>query len=426
MTRQFWVLVHRYVGLFIVLFLLVAGLTGSVLAFYHELDAWLNPENHQVTLQDKPMLDVFKLRDKALALEPHAQVNFVELNRHSGQVYEAYLSPATNPATSKPYELAYQSLRLNSYTGGLIGSRKDEGYWPLSRRNILPFIYALHYSLALGEVGEWLFGIAALIWTLDCFVAFYLTFPIRPHKSKNHDAVRVENPKPRSFWSRWAIAWKIKWRASTFRLNFDLHRAGGLWTWLILFVFAWSSVLFNLGQQVYVPVMQQLFEMSDYKNLPVPDLPQPRPNPVIDFKTAYRTSQRLMAEQAQRKGFQVLEERSISYDPAKGLYNLAIKSGYDLGEFGITQLWLDGNSGAFVANYLPTGQKAGDTVTYWMQTLHMAKIWGLPYKIFVCLMGLVVTMLSVTGLYIWIKKRRTARTKHNKISSDVNMPRLNN
>lgn len=36
--RQFWVWVHRYVGLVMALFLLIAGATGAVLAFYHELD----------------------------------------------------------------------------------------------------------------------------------------------------------------------------------------------------------------------------------------------------------------------------------------------------------------------------------------------------------------------------------------------------
>lgn len=407
MTRHFWVFLHRYAGLYMAFFLTVAGLTGSVLAFFHELDGWLNPENHQVALQDKPMLDVFTLRDKALALEPHAQIKVIEFNRQPGQVYEAYLSPAINPTTGESYELGYQSIRLNPYTAESVGFGKDEGYWPLSRRNILPFIYALHYSLALGEVGLWLFGIAALIWTFDCFVGFYLTFPIRPYNANDHDVVRVEGAKSRNFWSRWAIAWKIKWPASTFRLNFDLHRAGGLWTWLILFVFAWSSVLFNLGQQVYIPVMQQLFEMSDYKNFPVPDLEQPRPDPVMDFRTAFQTGQVLMAEQAQHYGFQVLEKSSLSYDPAKGLYSYVVKSDYDIMDgVGLTIVWIDGNSGALVNHFLPTGQKIGDTITVWLQTLHMARIWGLPYKIFVCLMGVVVAMLSVTGVYIWWKKRR--------------------
>jgi uncharacterized iron-regulated membrane protein len=40
----------------------------------------------------------------------------------------------------------------------------------------------------------------------------------------------------------------------------------------------------------------------------------------------------------------------------------------------------------------------------------MAKIWGLPYKIFVCLMGHIVTLLSVTGVYIWWKNPRARLT----------------
>ena len=36
----------------------------------------------------------------------------------------------------------------------------------------------------------------------------------------------------------------------------------------------------------------------------------------------------------------------------------------------------------------------------------MADVFGLAYRIFVCVLGLVITMLSVTGVYIWWKKRK--------------------
>jgi uncharacterized iron-regulated membrane protein len=49
LARPFWVLVHRYTGLYMAFFLIVAGLTGSVIAFHRELDAWLNPDWHKVT-----------------------------------------------------------------------------------------------------------------------------------------------------------------------------------------------------------------------------------------------------------------------------------------------------------------------------------------------------------------------------------------
>lgn len=41
--RPVLVLLHRYVGLATALFLFLAGLTGSLLAFHHEIDEWLNP-----------------------------------------------------------------------------------------------------------------------------------------------------------------------------------------------------------------------------------------------------------------------------------------------------------------------------------------------------------------------------------------------
>lgn len=41
--QQVFILIHRYVGLVMAVFLVVAGLTGSLITFYHELDAAINP-----------------------------------------------------------------------------------------------------------------------------------------------------------------------------------------------------------------------------------------------------------------------------------------------------------------------------------------------------------------------------------------------
>lgn len=42
--RSFFVLLHRWLGLFIAGFLFVAGLTGAIISWDHELDEWLNPQ----------------------------------------------------------------------------------------------------------------------------------------------------------------------------------------------------------------------------------------------------------------------------------------------------------------------------------------------------------------------------------------------
>lgn len=52
-----------------------------------------------------------------------------------------------------------------------------------------------------------------------------------------------------------------------YRLNFDLHRAGGLWLWLLLLPIAVSSVAMNLPSQVFKPAVSLFspIEPSVYK-----------------------------------------------------------------------------------------------------------------------------------------------------------------
>ena len=69
------------------------------------------------------------------------------------------------------------------------------------------------------------------------------------------------------------------------------------------------------------------------------------------------------------------------------------------------------NTGAQRMLSLPCGQYDGNTVTAWLFALHKANVFGLPYRILVCVLGLTIVMLSVTGIVIWLKKRR-ARQFH--------------
>lgn len=61
---------------------------------------------------------------------------------------------------------------------------------------------------------------------------------------------------------------------------------------------------------------------------------------------------------------------------------------------------------------MPTGQYGGNTVMAWLAALHMGHVFGMPYRIFVCALGLVIVMLSVTGIIIWIRERRVRRLRY--------------
>jgi uncharacterized iron-regulated membrane protein len=277
----------------------------------------------------------------------------------------------------------------------------------------MSFVYRLHYSLALDKAGTVLMGIMALVWTLDCFIGAYLTFP--PKRTSRHHSTKSPSTngaaEKKAWLGRWWPVWKVRWGNGSYKLNFDLHRAGGLWTWAMLFVLAWSSVAFNLAE-VYAPVTKHLLgtQQASAHRSDIPVLVQPEHDPEIPPIVALDIGRRLISAQATRRGFAVEREEWLGYDPSRALYTLVVRSSRDIRERygGNTRLFFDGNSGAFRGLFLPTGEAAGDTFTTWITSLHMAGLWGMPLKIIVCAMGLVTAMLSLTGVILWSRKRRAS------------------
>ena len=60
---------------------------------------------------------------------------------------------------------------------------------------------------------------------------------------------------------------------------------------------------------------------------------------------------------------------------------------------------------------IPGTGSAGDIFLQAQFPLHSGRILGLPGRILISAMGLVVAMLSATGLVIWLRKRRARHLK---------------
>lgn len=385
--RRLWVLLHRWIGLVIAGFLIVAGATGALLAWHHELSAALTPELYHVA-PPRPgasPLDAASLRERVMAQAPGGTIAYLPLNSRPGEAVFLYTEGTVKP-----------ELAADPYTGRVLAR------WSASladgRPAVMPFLYRFHYSLAIGTVGTWAFGIVALLWTLDCFVGAYLTFPAR-------SAPGAPARGPSSWLARWRRAWSVRRSGNAFRLNMDLHRAGGLWLWAMLFVFAWSSVGFNL-QQVHTPVMRAMFAFRDTADLPA--LATPRPEPGLTWRAALERGRALMAEELNAHRLTKRAESGLYHDAATGTFHYSVSSSADRADkrYGATTLAFDADTGAIRHFASPLDERAGDTVTRWMFDLHMAAVWGRPYDVFVTLLGLVVAGLSGTGVFIWWRKRR--------------------
>jgi len=394
-TRRWWVLVHRCAGLFLAAFLIISGLTGAILAFKNEIDARLAPERVHVPARNVPMLDIFTLREKALSLVPNSSIRWVDLYQPDGKPAVFYLEPGVN-GEEPPCKLLY----LDPYTGEEVCRQQNENGWPLTRMNLIPFVFSLHETLLSGHLGTTFLGIVALVWVMDLIVGFFLTLP-RPAAQQGGCPLR---------WvGRWIPSWQVAWSGKTYRFQFSLHRSLGLWLLPMLLIFAVSAVSFNLPQ-VYQPVIKILFGMPDVLG-DLPDVPQGESHPTISWRDAALLGEKFAREQAAAKGWRTRKPdapASLGYHPDKEVYSYECRGEKDVGKYMPTvTVYFDAKTGEFKGSTYASGWHPAVTFTSWIYAIHTRTIGGKAMQFLVCLVGLLIPVISFSGIYLWWRKRKT-------------------
>lgn len=397
-ARLFWTLLHRYAGLFMVAFLVFAGITGIALAFYKELDRTLNPALYFVEERAQHPLAVNALVEKVQAAYPHALINVLMLDRNSGESVRARLSPRIDAVTGNPALLEWTEIFVDPFDGRVLGGR-EWGVFKADWPHLMPFLYKAHYTLYLpGKWGEWLMGIVALVWMLDCFIGFYLTLP----------AGRFGKPAKSSWLRRWLPAWLVKRNASRARLNYDLHRAGGLWVWIVLFALAMSGVFFNLRTELFRPVVNTFSPLREEPAVFLKSLPQSSQPLRLSFEEAIARAELLRSESAKK-----MRLTYVGLMPdSPGIYRVryAEEGRGDVNwRFRYENLYIDGATGALLDTVAYDQGSAGDRFILWQYPLHSGFIFGFWGRVLVAIAGAVTVVLSVTGVVIWLRKRSRLR-----------------
>lgn len=379
MMRNILVLLHRYLGLATAVFLALAGLTGSVLAFHHELDEWLNPQFYQTDSAATARMDGPSLIERLEAEHPQRLVWYLEQPDEPGHSALLATVPRTDPASGRPYPLDPRVFYLDPADGRVLGER-EWGACCFSKENLVPFILEFHYNLSLpGNWGILLMGIVAILWTLDCLVSLWLTLP-----------------RGRPFWRKWGKAWKIKRQ----RLNHDVHRAGGLWLWLLLTPVAVSSVAMNLPAEVFKPVVSLFSEvpLSTYEargRLAKEELGELK----LDYRQAYA----LAREEGDRLGLhEPITELYYSFE-----YNFfGAGFGDHASDEGNAWVFVHGQDGSVIGREIPGVGTLGERFYQLQLPIHGGRILGFPGRVLIAVLGLAIAVLSVTGMVIWWRKQR--------------------
>jgi uncharacterized iron-regulated membrane protein len=377
--------IHRYVGLALVPFLIVLGLTGSIITYDAELERTISPQLFATSRPGDSPLGLAALAQRAEALAPETRLAYII--RRSDQAI-ARMRPRSGTSGPAP-QIDFDQIFLDPFTGAELGRRR-EGDLSQGLINLVPFVYSLHRDLAAGPTGVLILGVISLVWTVDCFLALYLTLPLTLAQ----------------FCRRWFRSWRVRRSNNSFRLNFDLHRAGSLWSWPLLVIFAWSGVMMNLPR-TYDVVTSSLFDYRSLSKVIASAAPRPNETPRLGWSEAEKIGARIMSEQAVLHGFILGRPNSLGYVPSLGAYSYGRASGLDVrGRSSDTGVWFDGDSGELRWTVFPTGEHTGNTISSWLWALHFGDVAdSTPYRLLVFLLGLWVVGLSVTGVAIWLLKR---------------------
>lgn len=390
-SRQILTRVHRWAGLFLAVFLFVSGLTGAVISWDHELDEWLNPHLFKRQSEGEPVSPLI-LADQLEASNPKILITWLPLSIEPDENLGIGVKGRLDPETGKAFDIHFNQIGLDPVNGEIRAARMW-GDISLSRENLIPFLYKLHYSMhipdAFGlELGILFMGMLAIVWTIDCFIALWISFP------------HIQ---------AWHKSFAFRWQQGGYKLNFDLHRSGGVWLWALLLILAVTAISMNLKQEVMRPLVSAFSTLS-----PNPfslRTPNPADVPIEPAITRHQIIQHASAEAEKRNWDTPLG--GMFYDTEYGIYGVTFhEPGQDHANFGLGNPWLyfDGQNGSYLGERIPGSGSMGDIFLEAQFPLHSGRILGLPGRILVSMLGLAVAILSVTGVIIW-QRKRWARAK---------------
>jgi uncharacterized iron-regulated membrane protein len=356
-VRKLLLRVHLWLGVAAGLFLIVLGVTGSIIAFEGDIDHWLHPRLWFVS-GERPLDEGALLA----AVEPRvapARIGAIEMPRQANLAQRMSLSDGT-------------SITVNPYTGAILGRVRR----PTRADRILGNIHQLHLRLAFDGRAAWApAGKVAVSYAglILCILA----------------------PTGLVLWLRTKRA-SIKWQqASWFRRCFDLHLAIGIWAGFFLFVAGFTGILigFESGEKAIYALTQS---------------ERPKFGPSAKSEPAPAGAQPIGIDRAIAIGRAALPPGVVDAIvlPAtpKSVYGVIVRVPEETSGSAHTGAVIDQYTGKVLQahNFLTDSQ--GYRWIRFNRSIHTGDFGGLAGHIVMSATSLLLVAMVLTGFVIWLKK----------------------
>jgi uncharacterized iron-regulated membrane protein len=346
-VRRLILTVHLWVGLLAGVFILILGITGSIMAFETELDRLLHPH-----------LSYVKASGNVVSL---VAIGETVSKQFGGQPVVAYL-PSESPDLSWQVILPSGIVCVNQYTGEVLGTR-------VRGQTIVGLARDLHVRLAAGDVGRTIMKWSGPAMLVSLASGLYLWWPRKQ--------VRIRGWRSGAFW-------------------FDLHNAVGIFALAPLLVLAETGTVIGFEDQAAALLGKVTdgtgaSERRSAPRQPAPGAPEITPDQAVDIARAQLPGAIPYRVQMPRYGGAYRVSLHDPRDTVAGERNLVV---------------IDPYSGDVISSIRSGDMLSAERITAANEAIHTGEALGMPGRIVAWLASVIVPMQVLSGLLLWLRRRR--------------------
>lgn len=340
---------HLYLGLVAGLLLVPIGLTGSILIFHDTIGQALNPEMLVAAPQEQ-RASLESVLQRVRQSFPDREILHLRMPREETDVYEVTLDGDD------------RQVYVDPYRGTVLGSRlPDEG--------LTGTLFDLHVRLLGGSVGETVVGILGIVLIVISLTGLILWWR-GPHQIKR--------------------SLTIEWRAGTRRLNYDLHNVLGFGSSILLVMLAFTGS----GLVFYYTFYDATHAVTGTQQFPPPPESTPAAQAEVPSIDDMITQVREVLPHA---SVSRIDFPTAADDPLA----VRLKQPEEIHQNGMTFAYIDQYSGDVLRVDDALDAPLAAKLAHWLYPFHTGVVAGTLGRGIVFVLGLVPTVLLITGFLIW-------------------------
>ncbi|MBB5684996.1 PepSY-associated TM helix domain-containing protein [Sphingobium boeckii] len=358
---------HKTIGLIFGAWLMLMGLTGTILAFYPEIDSMLNAREMRVAqFEQHPDIDAMSM----VVAAAYPSRTILSIERYGISDLESFPFLLTEPHA--PGAIFSPEPRLEVFVDptshAILGQR---AYWTWFR-----LIRSFHMELLFPGLGERIVGVLGIF--LLVTVVAGTTMWWRQSKKRLGKALKLRLKGPRPMMYR------------------NIHTVGGIYVALFLLVQGVSGALAANLFPAQMAIAAMFAPKQSAPISPPPSAAPPKPmaaNRARDIAIAHHPDSAIIQVQFPAPGFNLYSVRLFPRDQPKTQFT--------------RQYMMDATSGTIVMDFDPANQGAFQKFFgAWMIWIHNGRFFGVIGQVILIAAGTMLALLFPTGAYMWLRKRK--------------------